>query len=301
MAAPAHKGFLGLRLDLASRAAALSFVSNVTLMVLKITVGTLTGSVAVLSDGIDSAQDAIASTFAFVSIRLANQPADEEHPYGHGKAEAIAAMGQSLLIGGGATYIMVRAVSRLIDGNVEIDTAPGMIALAATALVNVLVVMYVGYAARTTGSVALKADTRHLWTNVLQAAAVIAALALVAITGNSVFDPIVALGLAVYLLWTAAGIFMSGMTEMMDVRLPVDERELIENCLSERTGGDVRGYHGLRTRKAGRERYVDIHVQIDAHKTVAEAHDISEELEAAIRERLPGVIVTVHMEPHEAS
>ncbi|MEX2157947.1 MAG: cation diffusion facilitator family transporter [Dehalococcoidia bacterium] len=299
MAAPAHDGFLGLRLDLASRAAALSFVSNVTLMVLKITVGVLTGSVAVLSDGIDSAQDAIASTFAFVSIRLANQPADEEHPYGHGKAEAIAAMGQSLLIGGGATYIMVRAVSRLIDRDVEIDTGPGMIALAATALVNVLVVMYVGYAARTTGSVALKADTRHLWTNVFQAAAVIAALALVAVTGNSVFDPIVALGLAVYLLWTAAGIFMSGMTEMMDVRLPVDERELIEHCLSERTGRAVRGYHGLRTRKAGRERYVDVHVQIDAHKTVAEAHDISEELEAAIRERLPGVIVTVHMEPHE--
>jgi cation diffusion facilitator family transporter len=299
MAAPARDGFFDFRLDLASRAAALSFVSNVTLMVLKITVGVLTGSVAVLSDGIDSAQDAIASTFAFVSIRLASQPADEEHPYGHGKAESIAAMGQALLIGGGATYIMVRAVSRLIDRDVEIDTGPGMIALAATALVNVLVVMYVGYAARTTGSVALKADTRHLWTNVFQAAAVIAALALVAVTGNSIFDPIVALGLAVYLLWTAGGIFMSGMSEMMDVRLPIEERELIEHCLGEYTGGDVRGYHGLRTRKAGRERYVDVHVQIDANKTVAEAHDISEVLEAAIRERLPGTIVTIHMEPHE--
>ncbi|MDP3768970.1 MAG: cation diffusion facilitator family transporter, partial [Dehalococcoidia bacterium] len=168
--------FLSFRFDLASRAAALSFTSNLTLMMLKFAVGILTGSIAVLSDAIDSAEDAVASTFAFVSIRLASQPADEEHPYGHGKAESIAAAAQGLLIAGGAGFIVFAAIQRLIERDADIDTTPGIIALAVTAVVNVAVVMYVRRAARVTGSVALKADTRHLWTNVAQAGAVIVAL-----------------------------------------------------------------------------------------------------------------------------
>jgi len=290
----------GFTLDLASRAAALSFASNVSLMVLKITVGVLTGSVAVLSDGIDSAQDAVASTFAFLSIRLASQPADEEHPYGHGKAESLAATGQALLIAGGAGYILARAVQRLIDHDVRIDTGPGLIALGVTAVVNVLVVMYVRRAARTTGSVALKADTRHLWTNVVQALAVILALGLVALTGNVIFDPLMALALAAYLLWTASQVFMAGLSEMMDVRLPPHERELIERCLQEHTTGGVRGFHDLRTRKAGRQRYIDVHVLVEAQKTVAEGHDLCDALSAAIDTRLPGAVVTIHMEPDDA-
>jgi cation diffusion facilitator family transporter len=283
--------------DLASRAAALSFLSNISLMALKITVGLLTGSVAVLSDGIDSAQDAFASTFAFASIRLSSQPADEEHPYGHGKAESLAAAGQALLIAGGAGFIIWRAVVRLIDRNVHINTGLGLVALGITAVVNVLVVLYVGRAARRTGSVALKADTRHLWTNVVQALAVIVALTLVEVTGNTIYDPIMALALAAYLLWTAAEVFMTALSEIMDVRLPHNERELIERCLRAHTNSEVRGYHDLRTRKAGRQRYVDVHVLVEASKTIAEAHDISEELEAAIRSALPGTVVTIHLEP----
>ena len=291
---------LGFTLDLASRAAALSFASNVSLMVLKITVGVLTGSVAVLSDGIDSAQDAVASTFAFLSIRLASQPADEEHPYGHGKAESLAATGQALLIAGGAGYILARAVQRLIDHDARIDTGPGLIALGVTAVVNVLVVMYVGRAARRTGSVALKADTRHLWTNVVQAAAVILALGLVALTGNVIFDPLMALALAAYLLWTASQVFMAALSEMMDVRLPHHERELIERCLREHTTDGVRGFHDLRTRKAGRQRYIDVHVLVEPEKTVAEAHDLCDTLEEAIHACLPGAVATIHMEPDDA-
>ena len=292
---------LSFRLDLASRAAALSFVSNVSLMALKISVGIITGSVAVLSDGIDSAQDAIASTFVFVSIRLASQPADEEHPYGHGKAESLAAAAQALLIAGGAAYIIARAAERLIERDVSIDTGPGLIALGVTAVVNVAVVLYVARAARLTGSVALRADTRHLWTNVAQALAVIVALALVAITNNVIFDPIMALALAVYLLWTAGQVFMTALSEIMDVRLPDHERRLIERCLHEHQTGGVRGYHDLRTRKAGRQRYVDLHLLVEAECTVAEAHDLCEVVEASICECLPGAVVTIHLEPDDGS
>jgi cation diffusion facilitator family transporter len=296
MAHPPVDRFFAFRHDLASRAAALSFTSNVTLMVMKLAVGVMTGSIAVLSDGIDSAQDAIASTFAFLSIRLGARPADEEHPYGHGKAESIAAAGQALLIAGGAAYIIAQAIHRM-TGHHSIETTPGLIALAVTAGVNVCVVLYVGRAAKITGSMALRADTRHLWTNVAQAAAVFTALALVAITDNSIFDPIMALALAVYLLWTAVNVFMEALTEIMDVRLPKHEEQLIEECLQRNPS--VRSHHGLRTRKAGRERYVDIHVTVDAQQTVEAAHTICDELSSAIGACLPGAVVTIHLEPDD--
>lgn len=296
MANPPVDRFFAFRHDLASRAAALSFTSNVTLMVLKLTVGVMTGSIAVLSDGIDSAQDAVASTFAFLSIRLASRPADEEHPYGHGKAESVAAAGQALLIAGGAVYIIARAIHRM-TGSHPLETTPGLIALAITALVNVCVVLYVSRAAKLTGSVALRADTRHLWTNVAQAGAVFGALALVAITGNTVFDPIMALALAVYLLWIAGNVFIEALSEIMDTRLPVKEEQLIEACLQDNDA--VRSHHGLRTRKAGRERYVDIHIGVDPMQTVEAAHTICDELSSAIGACLPGTVVTIHLEPDD--
>ncbi len=299
MSAPGLDRFFAFRFDLASRAAALSFTSNVTLMLLKFAVGLLTGSIAVLSDAIDSAEDAVASTFVFLSIRLASQPADEEHPYGHGKAESIAAAAQALLIAGGGGYIIFQGVQRLMDGDVEIDTTPGLIALGVTAAVNVAVVMYVGRAARLTGSSALVADTRHLWTNVAQAAAVIAALSLVAITGNPIFDPIFALGLAAYLLWSANQVFAVALSEIMDMRLPADEEALVRACLSQHRDGGARGYHDLRTRKAGRQRYIDFHLLVDPQQSVAEAHRLCDSVEAAICECLPGAVVNIHLEPDD--
>jgi len=289
--------FFVFRHDLASRAAALAFTSNLALMVLKLTVGTITGSLAVLSDGIDSAEDAIASTFVFFSIRLSNQPADEQHPYGHGKAESIAAALQGLLIAGGAAFIIVRAVQRLMESDTNIETTPGLIALSITAAVNAGVLLYVSRAAKITGSMALRADTRHLWTNVAQAAVVFCALALVAITGNTIFDPLMALALAVYLLWIAGNVLMESLSEIMDSRLPADEEQVIEDCLS--ANAAVRSHHGLRTRKAGRERYIDVHIAVDAHQTVETAHTLSDELATSIQGKLPGAIVTIHLEPHD--
>jgi cation diffusion facilitator family transporter len=299
MAASSIDRVFGFRTDLASRAAALSFTSNFTLMVMKFVVGIMTGSIAVLSDAIDSAEDVVASLFAFISIQLASQPADEEHPYGHGKAESLAAAGQALLIAGGGGYIIARAIQRLSQHHVQIDTTPGLIALSVTAVVNVGVVLYVGRAARLSGSVALKADTRHLWTNVVQAIGVVLALTLVAITGHSIFDPIMALLLAVFLIWTAAQVFLTALSEIMDMRLPKHEQALIEACLREQRSDSVRGYHHLRTRKAGRQRYVDLHLIVDPNQTVEAAHTVCDGIEEAISSCLAGAVVTIHLEPDD--
>lgn len=287
------------RSDLASRAAALAFTSNLVLMVLKLVVGLLTGSIAVFSDAVDSAEDAIASVFVFISIRVASRPADEDHPYGHGKAESIAAAGQAILIASGAAFIMFAAVRRLVDRDFDIETGAGLIAMAVTACVNIVVVLYVSRAARITGSVALKADTRHLWTNVAQAAAVICALTLVALTGHTLFDPIMALMLAVFLLWTASQVFTSALAEIMDMRLPQQEERLVEECLREHQASGVRGYHDLRTRKAGRQRYIEFHLLVDPEQSVAAAHTLCDALEETIRERLPGAVINVHLEPDD--
>ena len=292
-------GFLAFRSDLASRAAALSFTSNFLLMILKIVVGIISGSVAVLSDGIDSAEDSVASVFAFISIQLASAPADEEHPYGHGKAESVAAAGQAVLIAGAAGFIVYQAVQHLVDRDVEIDTTPGVIALVVTAVVNVGVVLYVSRAARQTGSVALQADARHLRTNIVQAAGVLLALVLVATTGHTLFDPIMALLLAAYLLWTASQVFMTGLAEIMDMRLPEDEQNIVIACIDEGRDRGVRGYHHLRTRKAGRQRYIDFHLLVDPEETVDKAHTVCDAIEHAIQEKLPGAVVVMHLEPDD--
>ena len=191
--------------DPASKAAMLSVASNGALMVLKLTFALLFGSVALLGDGVDSAEDLVASALVFFSVRLALQPADEEHPFGHGKAESLAALSQAGLIAAGAVFIVVAAIRRLFADDHEIYVGPSLVAVGITAVVNLGVAGYAFRAARLTGSVAVRSDARHLMTNVVQAAAVGGALALVGITGNHVFDPIFALLLAAYLVWIAIG------------------------------------------------------------------------------------------------
>jgi cation diffusion facilitator family transporter len=284
--------------DLASRAASLALLSNVCLLALKLAVGLITGSIAVLSDGLDSAEDAIASTFALWSVRMSAKPADEEHPYGHGKAEGIAAAGQALLIISGAGFIIFQAVRRLIVGQAEIGVGLGLGAMGVTALVNLGVLLYVARAAKQTESVALMAATRHLWTNIAQAAAVIIALVLVGATGRREFDPIVALLLAGYLIFAAWGIILGAAQQIMDVRLPPDEEEIIQESIL-RYRGEVSGFHELRTRRSGRQRYVELHLTVDPKRSVEDVHAVCDRIEQDIETRLPGAEVTIHVEPDD--
>jgi cation diffusion facilitator family transporter len=286
------------QLDVASRAAALSFASNAVLMTAKIAVGVIFGSVAVLGDGVDSAQDVLASALALLSVRYAVQPADEAHPYGHGKAESLAALSQAALIAGGAVFIAVTAIYRLSTGGVEIHVAPSLAMMGVTAAANLGVAAYAMRAAKASGSVAIAADARHLMTNVVQAGGVIAALALVGITGERAFDPIVALLLAAYLGWIASKILREALSELIDTALPDEDVALLQECLAHE-GHGVRGYHALRTRKSGRERYIDVHVLIDPALTVSEAHRRVEEIEQHLREALPGAIASIHLDPDE--
>ena len=283
-------------MDLASRAAGLSFSSNFTLMFLKLAVGLSTGSIAILSDALDSAEDTVASSFAFITVRLSARPADVEHPYGHGKAESLAAGGQALLIGGGGVFIMYQAVRRLVVGQADIVVGPGLVIMGVTALANLGVVLFVSRAARVTGSLALISETRHLRANIVQAVAVIVGLAMVGLTGRNLFDPLVALFLAVYLLWTASRIFQAALVQIMDVSLPARELDIVEDSILG-FRPQIAGYHHLRTRRSGRERYIELHVVVDPRKSVEEVHDVCDRIEEEVVRRLPDAVVTIHVEP----
>ncbi|HXH22648.1 MAG TPA: cation diffusion facilitator family transporter [Dehalococcoidia bacterium] len=282
--------------DLASRAAVVSFLANSGLMALKLAAGIITGSVAVLSDGIDSAQDVIASAIAFLSVRFAMRPPDLSHPYGHGRAETLAAMIQSLLIGLGGVYITYRAITRIADPPASIGVDLGVGAMVITALVNLVVVRYVSYAARVTGSPAIESDARHLWTNVVQAAAILAGLGLVRLTGEVLFDPLTALGLALYLFWTAGHILWESLHDVMDVSLAEEDVRFVEDAIM-RHSDRIAGYHRLRTRRSGQRPYIDVHIIQPANMTVAEAHAIADSIEAEICARWPDACVTIQTEP----
>lgn len=284
--------------DIAARAALLALATNAALMVAKIVIGIRFGSIALLGDGIDSGQDVVASGLVFFTVRLALQPADERHPYGHGKAEGLAALAQAALLGGGALFITIASVRRIAGDDVEIVVGPSLAMAIVTALVNLAVAAYALRAARMTGSVAVHADARHLLTNVAQAIAIVTGLLLVGATGDHVYDPIVALMLAAYLAWTAAHIAGDSVPELIDSSLPEDVLRSLDACIQHESH-QIRGYHALRTRRSGRQTYVDLHVVVDPAISVAEAHALVEDLEGDIRGMLPGAVVTVHVDPDE--
>lgn len=282
--------------DLASRAAALSLATNAALMVLKIAVGLITGSVAVLSDGIDSAQDMIAAGIAFASVRIGRRPADLEHPYGHGRAETIAAAIQALMIAGGAVYIIYRAAERLADPPASIDADLGILVMLVTAVVNFAVSRYANHVARLTSSPAILSDARHLMTNVVQAFFVIAGLLLVALTDEVAFDSFVALALAVYLLWIAGQILWSAAMDTLDASLAEEDVQFIEAAIMAE-GSEINGYHRLRTRRSGQHPQIDFHLILHADMTVATAHTITDRIETRMRGRWPTATILIHPEP----
>jgi cation diffusion facilitator family transporter len=285
-------------MDIASRAAVLSFASNLLLMLMKVAIGLAFGSVALLGDGVDSAEDVFASGLAFFTVRLALQPADETHPYGHGKAESLAALSQAALIAGGGAFVAIAAVRRLITHDVEIAVGPSLAATGVTVAANLGVAGYAFRAARISGSVAIAADARHLLTNIVQAGAIAVALVLVGVTGKHAFDPAVALLLAAYLGWTAYGIARTALRELVDTALPEATVEALRACLAHESHG-MRGYHRLRTRKSGRQRHIDLHVLVDPQLTVSEAHALVEDLEGDIHRIIPGAVITIHLDPDE--
>ncbi len=279
-------------------AAQLSVVSNTTLTMLKLVVGLMTGSVSVLSEAAHSANDLVASVIALVSVRISDRPADDGHPYGHGKVESLSGMAEAALIFGAAAWIIYEAVSKLTHGTEDFATGPGMAVMAVSVVVNVLVSRRLYSVAKRTDSMALHADAEHLRTDVVTSLGVLIGLGLVRWTGWHVLDPVVAVLVALLIVSAASRLFAGAVAPLLDSGLPTAETDIVRGVLE--AEAQVLGFHKLRTRKSGSSRHIDCHVMLDDHLSLVDAHQAIEELEDRIRALLPGTEVVLHAEPFEA-
>ncbi|HEY1778136.1 MAG TPA: cation diffusion facilitator family transporter [Solirubrobacteraceae bacterium] len=283
-----------------ARAAALSVASNATLITLKVVAGIATGSVAVLTEAAHSGIDMVASIVAFVSVRKAGEPADAGHPYGHEKIENIAGAIEGTLILFGAAIITFEALQRLVRGGHVHTIGIGIAVVIVSAAVNLVVSRIVRARARETGSVALEADAAHLSADVASSAAVLIGLVLVAATGEQWIDSAVALLVAFWVAIAGVRILRGSARSLVDESLPEEELEWIRTTIRELgTQRGVVAFHKLRARQAGSRRYVDVHLQFEDGTTLEAAHGTAHELTNAIRDRLSGADILVHVEPRD--
>lgn len=278
------------------RAARLSLASNGCLVIVKIAAGIASGSISVLAEGIQSTVDVAASALILVSLRAASAPPDRRHPYGHGKFENLASLGQMLLILSTVAYLLWSAWQRwLVPEMPRVDW--GIAALVLALGVNGAVARHLSTVAKVSGSQALEAEAAHLRADMLACLGVLGGLLGVAVTGNPRFDPAVAAIMTLIAAFGAVSLLRETLRPLLDESLPEGEQVRVREVLD----GDPRvlGYHRLRTRRAGSGRLVDLHVMLDDRLSFAEAHRQAEEVEQAIRRVLPNADVIVHAEPYE--
>jgi cation diffusion facilitator family transporter len=284
-----------------SRAAGLSIASNVTLILLKLVAGAITGSIAILTEAVHSSIDLLASMVALFSVRKAEEPPDPSHPYGHEKVENLTAALEGVLILVGAAIIIYESVHRLAHV-AHVDTIGlGIAVVAFSAVANIGVSSYLYRQARLTDSPALEGDAAHLRTDAFTSVGVLIGLALVKITGKPQFDPITALIVAAVIVFSGVRIVTRSSRILVDEALPPEELELVRETIAAYGAPEVSGFHKLRARRAGSRRHVDLHVQFHEGTTLERAHEVSHELQAAIQERLRDADVLIHLEPEARS
>mgnify|MGYP005851212807 CR=1 FL=1 len=276
--------------------AALSVASNLTLTLLKLAVGVYIGSVAIVAEAIHSSVDLLAAIIAFFAVRSSARPPDDDHPFGHGKIENVSGTVEALLIFVAAGLIVYEAVQKLLHGAELPHVDLGLAVMALSVVVNVVVSRQLFRVARRTDSVALEADGYHLTTDVLTSLGVLAGLVVVRLTGLAILDPLVALAVAGIIVKVAVDITLRSFVDLLDRSLPESERQLVVQIIEDHKDSLV-GVHRVRTRKAGSERHVDLHLVVNGQASVAEAHALCDRLERDLHKALGACSTNIHVEP----
>ena len=279
-----------------SGATKLALAVVVGLIVLKVVVAVITGSISISAQAMDSFLDLLAITITFFAVRMAAISADEEHPFGHGKVEGIAAGTQAVLIFVAGGFIIYSAVRRIIAGTTIELTEAGIGVMLVSIVASIFLSRHLLRISRTTGSIALEASARNIAADVYSAAGVLVGLVAIRFTGLTIVDPIIAIGVALYILRTAYQLTGKSVRELVDVRLPRAEEEQIIACITEHRA-QLAGFHKIRTRKAGSQRFIEFHLLIPKNASLEEAHLMCDHLEEDIESRLPNSSMTIHVEP----
>jgi len=254
-----------------------------------------TESIAMLSTLVDSLLDALASIVNLVAVRHALTPADREHRFGHGKAEALAAMAQSAFIAGSAVLLLFQAGERLIHPRPLAAPEVGLWVMAVSIVLTIALVAFQGWVVRQTKSVAISADSLHYRGDILVNLAVIAALVLGAWFGWLYADPILGTVIAVYILYNAWQIVREALDMLMDRELPDEDRKRVrEIALSHE---EVESLHDMRTRRSGPTSFIQFHLVMNAELTLLKAHEVSDEVELELRRAFPDAEILIHQDP----
>jgi cation diffusion facilitator family transporter len=284
------------RADTLQRFAWLSIATALVTIGMKGTAAWLTGSVGLLSDALESTVNLVAAVVALVALRTAARPPDEEHHFGRGKAEYLSAAVEGGMIFVAAGVIVWTAVGRLIEPRPVEQAGIGLAIIAAASVLNLVVGLLLLRAGREHRSITLEADGRHLLTDVWTSVGVLVGVGLVALTGWDRLDPVVALAVGVNILVTGWNLIRRSGAGLLDVALPAPDKALVTEVI-ERFRARGIDFHALRSREAGRYRFVYVHVLVPGDWTVVEGHDLCEEFEREIALALPGTTTFTHLEP----
>jgi len=278
----------------------LSIAAAIVTLGLKSGAWYLTGSVGLLSDALESGINLVAALVAYFSLWYAARPVDLSHTYGHEKIEFFSSGLEGGLIVVAAVAIVRTAIDRIINPIQLEALGLGTLISALAALINLVVAQILLRVGRRHHSIVLEADGQHLMTDVWTSAAVIAGVALVALTHRQWFDPLAALLMSANILWTGFGLIRRSFNGLMDRALPEDEVAKIRDVIASRLEAATT-FHALRTRRSGARRFADCHLLVPGDWNVRRAHDLAERIEAAVREALPGLELTLHIEPIDAA
>ena len=285
------------------KVALLSVLSNTALVILKIIVGLMIGSVSILSEAIHSGVDLLAAVIALFSVKTSSIPPDKNHPFGHGKIENISGTIEALLIFLAAGWIIFEAVKKLMQPTPLETLGWGVGVMLMSCLVNLAVSQRLFKVGKETDSVALEADAWHLRTDVYTSAGVMVSLALIG-GGELLFpdypltwlDPVAAMAVALLIVKAAYELTVKSGRDLMDAGLPAEEESLVGGIIRQYQS-DIHGFHDLRTRKAGGFRFVEFHMKVNPQMTVEASHRITDEISARIERQFPRTRVTIHTEP----
>lgn len=281
----------------AVRAATASVLTASALGGIKLVAAILTGSLALAASFVDSLMDVFASSVNLVAIRIGGIPADDDHRFGHGKAESLAGMFQGAVVGFSGIYLVVESVRRLVEGGRPDHELVGLATMAVSTTASVWITWLLRRTAKATGSVALAADSLHYASDVWMNGGVFFAVGVVALTGHTWIDPVTGLFVAFLVLRSSWSVLRASLDELMDRDLGSDVAKEVEAAVR-RAVPEVRAVTELRTRRAGRRRFVELTVAFDRALPFARAHRLSEHARAAVRAAVPDAEVSVHADPH---
>lgn len=286
--------------DLAVRRMAwLSIGTSLATLALKFGAWALTDSVSLLSDAIEALVNLAAGLVALAAVTIAARPADDRHAYGHDKAEYFSSGVEGALILVAALGIVWAALQRLAAPQPLQHLGAGLAVALLAAAANLFTARTMLQAARQHDSITLEADARHLLTDVWTSVVVVAGLATVwAMPTWAVLDPLLAMGVAVHILWTGLALLRRSIDGLMDAALPEAEMQRAQTIIAAQLAADA-AFHALRSRKSGARRFLDFHLLVPGHTTVDEAHRLCDRIEQALRAELPQASITIHVEPRE--